>query len=219
MEELIECTTMYKFGITTNNYLSISDDYDFTFEDDIVKNLLKLTDNSLILHTNAHLLFNKIPNTITKLILNFPVYNGITLDNLPSGLKELYILTTHGYFNKPINNLPPTLEILGIESDNFNQSLDYLPKSLKELTIQSNVFCNSLDNLPPNLEQLTLLPNLYEDPDLNGEIAEWIPDDFIYLPNTLKKLTISKIYNLDEKHNKGINLIQTKYPNLHISVL
>lgn len=209
MEELIECIDIYKFGITINNYLAISDN-DYTFEDEIVKKLLELTDNALILQGNAYGLFDKIPQNITKLILNFPVYNGIYIDNLPPGLTELYILTKHGYFNKPINNLPPTLEILGIESDNFNQSLDNLPNSLKELTILSPKFDQLLDNLPPNLEQLTLLSNLYEDPDLNDGV-ELDKDNLLNLPDNLKILTIYKEFCKDTK------AIQNKYPNLKIN--
>ena len=207
MSDFIQEMNTPKISITANNYLCINGNDGFKFDDEIVKQLLIITNNALSLQYNANYLFDNIPSTITKLCIDFPNYDNINIDNLHNGLKELHILSEdNGHFNKPINNLPPTLERLYIESNNFNQSLDYLPCSLKNLYIESKAFDCCLDNLPPNLETLTIKV------DQEPVCKTITTDNFMNLPNTLKILNVSEKYNLD------INQIQNRYPNLEIYI-
>jgi hypothetical protein len=196
-----------KISITTNNYLCINNSLGLTFNDEIIKQLLVFTNNSLSLKFAAYELFDNIPSNITKLCIDFMNYDDVNIDNLHNGLKELHILSeAEGHFNKPINNLPQTLETLYIVSYNFNQSLNYLPCSLKNLYIESKAFECCLDNLPSNLETLTI--TTYYEPCCKTITT----DNFMNLPNALKTLNISKKYNLD------INLINDRYPNLHVNI-
>lgn len=208
MSDFIQEINTPKISITTNNYLSITGNNGFKFDDEIVKQLLVISNNALSLEYDADYLFDTIPSNITKLCIDFQNYDDINIDNLHNGLKELHILSeANGHFNKPINNLPQTLKKLYIESNNFNQSLDYLPCSLKNLYIESKAFDCCLDNLPPNLETLTISAD--HEPVCKTITA----DNFMNLPNTLKILNVSKKYNLD------INKIQNRYPNLQINYI
>lgn len=207
MSDFIQEMNTPKISITTNNYLCINGNDGFKFDDEIVKQLLIITNNALSLQYNANYLFDNIPSNITKLCIDFPDYDNINIDNLHNGLKELHILSeAGGDFNKPINNLPQTLETLYIVSNKFNQSLNYLPCSLKNLYIESKAFDCCLDNLPPNLDGLTI--TTYYEPRCKNITT----NNFMNLPNTLKILNVSKKYNLD------INQIQNRYPNLEIYI-
>ena len=147
-----------KYSITKNNYLKISNS-SVSFDDPIIKELLEQSDNKLILECDTINLLDKIPHTITILMLALYHYENVSLNNLPSSIKELYITSEYcdmdrkRDFDSSIDNLPPQLETLVIDSVKFNHSLDYLPITLKTLKIKSYLFDKSLDNLPPNLEQ------------------------------------------------------------------
>ena len=211
MTDFIQQINTYKFGITTNNYLDITGNDGFTFDSDIIKKLLELTNNSLSLKYEAFELFDTIPSSITNLAIDFPDYNKININGLHIGLKKLYITSeAGGNFNNPIDNLPYTLENLYIVSKAFNQSLDFLPHSLTSLVICSSSFNHSISNLPPNLLELPLI-TYYNKSDL-----KFTQDNFLNLPENLKILNVSAKFNLDI--NLDINAIQNKYPNLKIKV-
>lgn len=204
------------FSITTNNYLKISSN-EISFEDKDIKNLLERCNNKLILWAKTDKLLNNIPSTITSLIIALNNYDKIKLDNLPSSIKELYITnecctddTT--CFNIELNNLPPNLEVLVIDSLQYNQSIDNLPYSLKTLKINSNCFTNSLDNLPPNLEcfELTHFITCCSNHTLQIKF-----DGSLYnLPYTLTKLDIPTDYI----NNTDIELFKKDRPNLNIEI-
>jgi hypothetical protein len=139
------------------------------------------------------------------------------LNSLPNGLKVLIIRCEDSYpfesFNKPLDNLPPSLERLDIISEHFNCSLDYLPLSLKYLTISSNKFTSSLNNLPPGLEMLSI--------DIqNTDLRHYtqIPlDNLMNLPIGIKAIELR--YNKLKKCNKNDTTIiikeklKNRYPN------
>jgi len=207
MTDFIQQITTYKIGITENNYLDITGNEGFTFDNEIVKKLLEITNNSLSLKYDAYKLIDKIPSSIINLAIDFPSYDDINIDGLHNGLKTLHITSeAGGHFNNPIDNLPITLETLYIASNNFNQSLDFLPYSLTSLVISSSSFNHPISNLPPNLLELTLI-TYYNKSDL-----KFTQDNFLNLPENLKILNVSAKFNLD------INAIQNKYPNLKIKV-
>jgi hypothetical protein len=123
------------FSITSNNYLKISSS-DISFEDKDIKSLLERCNYKLILFGDTCKLLDKIPSTITSLIIALSNYDKIKLDNLPSSIKELYITNECATddttcFNIELNNLPPNLEVLEINSLLYNQSIDNLPYSIK----------------------------------------------------------------------------------------
>ena len=73
------------------------------------------------------------------------------LDNLPITLEELYIKYK---FNLLLDNLPANLKVLSFtEFSNFNFPLDNLPTSLKILVIGKK-FNHPLDKLPESLIRL-----------------------------------------------------------------
>lgn len=197
----------YKFGITENNYLDISAYNGFSFDDETIKKLLEMSNNSLSLKSRSVELIDKIPSSIINLAIDFPSYDDININALHIGLKKLYITSeAGGDFNNPIDNLPYTLEDLYIVSITFNQSLDFLPHSLTSLHIESLCFTHSVSNLPPNLLNLTIIPPRFY------RKLEFTKDNFLNLPENLKILNVSAKFNLD------INAIQNKYPNLKIKV-
>jgi len=198
-----------KFRITENNFIEIESN-DISFNDPIIKQLI---DKYKSLSVNCNILLKNIPKNIVKLALIFQDYTNVEVNNLPEGLKELYILCgqvpyggENNHFNNRINNLPQGLEKLVIQSHIFNQSLDFLPYNLKYLFIVSNKFNNSLDNLPVNLEILYLKILNYN--DINKYNCT------IYnLPYNLKQFIVSNNFlintNINElkKHNSRLNII------------
>ena len=207
MTDFIQQINTYKIGITENNYLDITGNDGFTFDNENVKKLLEITNNSLSLKYETVVLFDKIPSSIINLAIDFPDYNEININALHIGLKKLYITSeAGGDFNNPIDNLPYTLENLYITSNKFNQSLDFIPHSLTSLVIRSSSFNHPISNLPPNLLDLTLI-SYYNKGDI-----KFTQDNFLNLPENLKILNVSAKFNLD------IDTIQNKYPNLKIKV-
>lgn len=191
----------YNFGINNKNILTINhnDECNITFDLPIIQELLKIANNKLHLH--ASYLVSSIPSFITVLYLDLEDYTDVTLDNLPPTLKKLGIFGEHaGNFNKPLINLPLTLEILIISSKTFNQSLALLPVGLKQLMLESDEFNQSLSLLPITLEYFRISQFLADKAVLN--------DKLLNLPIGIKYLYISKSYNLD------VDLIRVQYPNL-----
>jgi len=205
-----------KYSVTKNNYLKIANS-SVSFDEPIIKELLEKCDNKLILMCDTNNLLNKMPHTITKLILALDHYKNVLLDNLPSNITELYItsefcdLGCKNIFDSSINNLPLQLETLVIDSVIFNHSLDYLPITLKTLKIKSNLFNKSIDNLPPNLEQLELLKAGFPyNPTKNV-----FTGNLYNLPATLTKLIISIDYTI----NTNIEQFKSTRPNLLIDII
>ena len=202
-----------KLSITIDNYISING-VEYTFNDEIVLQLLEKT-KSLMLSHDAYNLFNDIPRYITKLCIDFPDYDDININGLPDGLIELSIMAeAGGDFNKPLDNLPRTLELLCIVSQKFNQSLDNLPYSLKTLMISSDAFTNSLSNLPINLEMLEYILYFDETNDTIYKNNMKSSHDLLNLPLTLKQLVVSR------KHSYQYDMptIRAKHPNLEIII-
>lgn len=199
----------HKFTITKNGYVRINDNT-ISLEEPLIKHHL-ITNNALMLYGDAYKLYEQIPSYITKLALSFPSYKRININNLPSGLKELYILYEDDddwkWFNKYIDNLPPNLEVLCIESKLFNKSLDYLPSGLKKLSIRSNRFNQLLNNLPSSLEEFDLMSHTY---------SSKLPKiDLTNLPANLKRF----YYNYSDSDNNGnkqIEILKTMYPTLKL---
>lgn len=206
-----------RYSITKNNYLKISNS-SISFDDPIIKQLLEQCDNKLILARDTINLLDKIPHTITKLMLALDHYKNVSINNLPSSIKELYITSEYcdmdrkQDFDSSIDNLPPQLETLVIDSVKFNHSIDYLPITLKTLKIKSYSFNQSLDNLPSNLEHLELLKDYY---------SNYIPKKIVFtenlnnLPTALTKLMISIDYTI----NTDIEQFKSARPELHIDII
>lgn len=60
-------------------------------------------------------------------------YFNQSLDNLPTGLKCLYLANLEAQL--PLYNLPPTLEYLFIDQSKYTLSLDNLPNSIKKVIV------------------------------------------------------------------------------------
>lgn len=192
---------------------------------------------------------NYIPKNILEINTNFPIdytkftnlksitisdeYFNQPLNNLPSGLEELYIDSIA--FNHPLDNLPITLKILKFAQyrtvyyyDGYQYNLDYLPFSLEKLYlpqitgVSGEEYGVTIDNLPQNLKFLSL-PLMYDyDISLNNlpdsiEIIEFI-DIFSFthrnkiykLPNNLKEFRIGHYKN--HKNDDTIKMLKEKYP-------
>lgn len=117
----------------------------------------------------------KLPNNLKILKLGLRYNQNI---NLPEGLEQFICVYEHmdlwnqnivypkslkklilgNKFNQPLDNLPPNLETLMINSYIFNHPLDNLPYNLKHLIIIScSNFDKSLDNLPATLKSLVII--------------------------------------------------------------
>lgn len=136
--------------------------------------------------------FNNLPKKLQILNLKLVDIDCYKMDNLPSGLKKLYLPKSYCY---ELDNLPLEIEELILHvNNNFIQSLDYLPESLKKLMIISQKYDEKVklncDNLPSGLEKLLLNGNI--DCELNN------------LPRNLNTLYLTEtnnnmIYNLPDK--------------------
>jgi hypothetical protein len=142
-----------------------------TIIDDDIKNLCNIYKNISISNDYQYNLDN-LPSEITTLYIEedrqLQAFNNIidfdknfnkSLDNLPYGLKKLWVCTPN--FNQPLDYLPNSLEELVIYSNYFNQSLDNLPIGLKKLEITIGIFDKQLLNLPIRLEKV-ILPKKYQ---------------------------------------------------------
>ncbi len=127
----------------------------------------------------------------TLICLKIPKYPH-DLDNLPSGLKKLYVGKVTSVSNLPnelthvtinsnvtIENIPDSVKELVLGND-FNQPVDNLPMGLKKLVIGGN-FNHPLNNLPDSLERLFIGDNF------NQPLGN--------LPNSLKSLVIGDDFN------------------------
>jgi len=242
LDDIQEVSSYESIGITQNGYVKIYElksinyagvePYECVLLDDEFITFLLKRYKKMYLYERSKEWFHKIPNYITHLILDFECYSDINLDKLHNGLQSLVIIDTTNYnynkrFNKPLENLPQSLETLEIISPMFNQPIDLLPISLTFLSIRSNSFNQSLSNLPSNLYRLTI--------DISDKYGSctYLTDNLMNLPEELKKLQIAKykiptITNYknheyeDEYEDKIIdefeNIMQERYPKLDISI-
>ncbi len=170
--------------------------------------------------------FNKtidsLPSDLEELVISSKMFN-YPVNNLPTGLKKLTLgftfnqeveflpgltyLKLGNEFNKPLDNLPNTLESLFL-GDEFNNFIDNLPNKLKKLSIQSTVFNKSIDKIPDSIKYLKI------GHDCSNNFKQRIHK----LP---KSLEIIEIYNkrflIDEtnKYNNiydnDVNIFETRY--------
>lgn len=106
----------------------------------------------------------------------FPYSYIENIDNLPNTLKKIYF-PPDSYFNKPINDLPSSLEILST-GQSFNQTIDNLPKKLLHLSLGKK-FNTQINKLPEELQTL-----IFEDGNKYNFKLNCLPDSikFISLP-------------------------------------
>jgi hypothetical protein len=245
MDDIQEVCSYESIGITINGYVKIyeldSINYSgiepyecVTLDDEFITFLLKRY-KKMYLYDASKVWYNKMPNYITHLILDFSDFTDINLDNLHHGLQSLVIIfnksdTYINQFDKSLDNLPPTLQNLEIISYTFNKPINLLPQSLTTLTIRSNCFNQSLSNLPNNLYSLTI------DTESKYGGYTYLTDELMNLPEGLKELTITtkklptntKYYKpgmlKDEKLNVKIeeefeNTMEKRYPACNINIL
>lgn len=106
----------------------------------------------------------------------FPYLFNKNIDLLPQTLRVL-IFPTNSIFNKPINDLPISLEILSV-GNSFNQSINNLPNKLLHIMLGSK-FNHPVNKLPPYLKTLIFNKLTTFEHELNC-----LPDslEFISLP-------------------------------------
>lgn len=162
--------------------------------------------------------FNNLPEKLHTLKFNSVDVECYKLDNLPSGLKNLYLPNPYCY---ELDNLPLGLEDLSLYVDNnHTQSLSYLPESLKELKIssqESNGQINiNYDNLPNGLEKLFLYGSINR--ELNNlprnlktlHLSQRYNTIIHNLPDGIEELKISLGYNYLRENFSSINTIKLK---------
>lgn len=136
-------------------------------------------------------------NTLKK--IRFGEQFNKSVNNLPNSIE---ILIFGRYFNQPVNNLPCSLTHITFGYE-FNQPIDNLPTGLKYIrfTIASK-FKQSIDNLPNSLEYL-----------LFGYLCEF-SGSLENLPNSIKKIIISdKKYTHESLlyFSNNYNITKTRY--------
>jgi hypothetical protein len=139
--------------------------------------------NLLIPDITAHL-----PISLEALsLVNMPYYNESLHSGISSSnLKVIKLFTLK--FNQKINNLPPCLETLIIESGSFNQEMNNLPSNLKHLILLCPKFAAPLDNLPHGLEYFAGLNfNCFVYPEYSYRL------ELANLPSSIKSILLDKI--------------------------
>ena len=100
--------------------------------------------------TNFNSKLSNLPSNLLILNLeNIQNYNCV-LDNLPLGLKELYLNTN--YF-QPLDYLPESLEKLHFKCFNYPYTFDNLPNNINELHI-NKYFIDKTNKFPTNLKKI-----------------------------------------------------------------
>lgn len=198
-----------KVNITNNGFVNISSS-DVSFDDPFIKLLLIKYNHQLMLSYDAKPLLNIIPKTIIKLALQFDGYDDISIDNLPYGLKEFYVLdSTNANFNKSLNHLSISLNLLSIMSKTFNQEVTNL-QALTKLYIWSPVFDQVLYMLPLNLEEVSLSKHMHtNDPQIVADVYYSGKSNFKRLIQVYEEYlhseTYYKIYNNSLHSNNGFD--------------
>lgn len=136
--------------LIVNNYDDLCDETDIfgiPYKSKIIRNRLVGIDIGILEYQSLeylHIDLNLYCNEDQKIEFNH------SLNKLPTTLKSLLIKAR---FNMPLDNLPNGLRYLYINSQIFNQSLDYLPYQLSTLIIYNGYFKETL-------HKLTNLPNM-----------------------------------------------------------
>ena len=169
----------FYFGYISNEYpeyLNFSDTFNSPITDDMLE-IIKI-------RGCRHLHFGK----------NF----NQKLDNLPNFIESI-LLCECAYFDKPLDNLPVSLNKL-VVGDSFKRSLDFLPVGLKHLELPVG-YNQPLDNLPNSLEYLKIdwcydkpLNNLPEGLKILKMFSGLYKYDLLILPSSLEKLIIPSSY-------------------------
>lgn len=130
--------------------------------------------------------FNQQVNTLPPKLqtIQFGSAFNSPIDCLPPHIQSIQF-DLRSLFNKAIDHLPSSLQLLAFSWGAFNQPIAHLPDSLKELRLQG-VFNHPIDYLPSSLEKLIL------------------SDEYIfnidYLPSNLKHLELGYHFNLPIDH-------------------
>jgi hypothetical protein len=159
------------------------------------------------------------------------------IDDLPNGLIRLDIMEYE--FKHPLNNLPPTLEILYFRTgnmmsycDGYKYKLSNLPAGLKMLyhpefeALDDDDNCQGIDleNLPQNLKVLCIPKSYHTYINLNN-----LPDSIEYL-NVDSNYTVKydEIYTVDKLPAKlkcfstncerFADYMKNKFPDIHIKI-
>jgi hypothetical protein len=94
-----------------------------------------------------------LPSNLWILNLEYSQNYNCVLDNLPLGLKELYLNSNYLH---PLDYLPESLEKLYFKCINtYPHSFDNLPNNINELCINRN-FLNKINKFPKNLKKLVI---------------------------------------------------------------
>jgi hypothetical protein len=130
----------------------------------------------------------KYPKNLKKIIMygKFDKY----LATLPMGLETLIIDTK---IECDLNNLPPTIKHLELDSIDCNGTIEY-PVGLKYLKLNTNNF-EHVANLPPTLETFILIINSNDNRIFKTKITQPInysrfSDNINSLPNNIKSLKL-----------------------------
>lgn len=204
------------FGIKTSNDLILNILPKSTKYIDICR------DRDILLNNNQAL--DLLPDNVQVLKLHC-VYNS-ELQNIPKGLKKLYISNLYSLDN--LRNLPETLEELEINfsarihENDIDSYFSNLPTNLKKLKINSNLTYNlkqaklNLNNLPNSLLELSLTTYLFDGifdnlPNsitglyiINCDIESNL-NAFNNLPRNLKYLQISINKKKNDSDKKNIS--------------
>lgn len=197
----------FSYGITQEQFVAIFNDK-VNFDDEIIQMLMKKYKKLNLNYDSFDL--KRIPDYITHLSLQLSHYEDCNFDILSNNIEFLYIDATNADngFNKPLDNLPSNLKELHIISENFNQSLDYLPINLKILRIDSNEFCQPINNLPVNLHTLVVCCVRHYQGNLIIKYGVWD------LPENLKYLIVQspkKSFNYIKGYNSNIKIQYVDY--------
>jgi len=177
-----------------SSYIDIATNFDLPNNpiEEIAYNSPRLTLTSVYKFQKQN--FNNLPKKLKILNLCSVNIDCYKLDNLPTGLKKLYLPKSYCY---ELDNLPLEIEDLILYIDNnYVQLLSCLPESLKKLMIIAQKYDNinkvniNCYNLPNGLEKLLLDGNI--DCELNN-----LPRNLntLYLPQKYKNM----IHNLPNK--------------------
>ena len=122
-------------------------------------------------------------NPVKKIYL--PNSFNENIDFLPSTI-EVLIFPHNSIFNKPINDLPTSLEVLST-GNSFNQTINNLPKNLINLMLGTK-FNQPINKLPPNLKTL-----IFDELNTYEYKLNCLPDslEFISLPINYDNIIIS----------------------------
>ena len=190
----------------------VNDTHDKYLVFESANNKIKLQDHLNLISQYKKIYFDYEFNQNIDLLKNFDI------EELYFGGCDHWHMYPTSNFNKPVNNLPPTLKKLYFySSSKFNQLIDNLPNGLISLSLGSD-FDKSIDYLPTSLEILYInstsklnfnnLPNSIKEIFLY-DTAENI--ELEYIPKSVKKITL---YD----NNKNLSSLPNNINNLEIII-